>query len=90
MITIYLNSVQLSILLLLITVSEGLYFHIHEGERKCFIEEIPDDTLIGMFLFTFMAGSNCGPFLNQKSETTNASCLIPTPVASCRRLLESG
>ncbi|KAI1301616.1 Transmembrane emp24 domain-containing protein eca [Halotydeus destructor] len=26
--------------------ADGLYFHIQEGERKCFIEEIPDDTLI--------------------------------------------
>jgi len=27
-------------------VAQGLYFHIQEGERKCFIEEVPDDTLI--------------------------------------------
>lgn len=27
----------------------GLYFHIGETERKCFIEEVPDDTtVIGM------------------------------------------
>jgi len=24
----------------------GLYFHIGETERKCFIEEIPDDTTV--------------------------------------------
>ena len=24
----------------------GLYFHIGETERKCFIEEIPDDTMV--------------------------------------------
>ena len=29
-----------------ITEVHSLYFHIQEGERKCFIEEIPDDTLI--------------------------------------------
>lgn len=29
--------------------SSGLYFHIGETERKCFIEEIPDETtVIGM------------------------------------------
>ncbi len=25
---------------------EGLYFHIKETERKCFIEEVPDETLV--------------------------------------------
>jgi len=29
-----------------ITISSSLYFHISETERKCFIEEIPDDTLV--------------------------------------------
>ena len=24
----------------------GLYFHIGETERKCFIEEIPDETMV--------------------------------------------
>lgn len=24
----------------------GLYFHITETERKCFIEEIPDETMV--------------------------------------------
>jgi p24 family protein alpha len=28
--------------------TQGLYFHIGETERKCFIEELPDDvTVIG-------------------------------------------
>lgn len=25
---------------------ESLYFHIKETERKCFIEEVPDETLV--------------------------------------------
>lgn len=30
----------------------GLYFHIGETEKKCFIEEIPDETMvIGTLLF---------------------------------------
>ena len=29
-----------------IHVSNGLYFHIGETERKCFIEEIPDETMV--------------------------------------------
>jgi hypothetical protein len=27
-------------------VAQGLYFHIAETERKCFIEEIPDETMV--------------------------------------------
>ncbi len=30
----------------LIPISYSLFFHISESERKCFIEEIPDDTLV--------------------------------------------
>lgn len=30
----------------LIGLSQGLYFHIAETERKCFIEEIPDETTV--------------------------------------------
>ena len=26
--------------------AEGLYFHISETERKCFIEEVPAETMI--------------------------------------------
>lgn len=38
------------VLLVLVQKTDSLYFHIQEGERKCFIEEIPDDTLVvGMF-----------------------------------------
>lgn len=34
---------------LLLPVCSALYFHIGETERKCFIEEIPDETtVIGM------------------------------------------
>ena len=29
-----------------IPLSNGLYFHIAETERKCFIEEIPDETMV--------------------------------------------
>lgn len=33
-------------LFLLFDLTSALYFHIAEGERKCFIEEIPDDTTV--------------------------------------------
>ena len=26
--------------------SQGLYFHVREGERRCFIEEVPDATMV--------------------------------------------
>lgn len=31
----------------------GLYFHIGETERKCFIEEIPDETTVLGNLFNY-------------------------------------
>jgi len=34
------------ILLSLLCLSSGLYFHIGETEKKCFIEDIPDDTMV--------------------------------------------
>ena len=34
------------LLLCLCTAVSGLYFHIAETEKKCFIEEIPDDTIV--------------------------------------------
>ena len=38
------------LLLFLVRFSTGLYFHFLETERKCFIEEIPDDTMASFFL----------------------------------------
>ena len=32
--------------LVALPLSNGLYFHIAETERKCFIEEIPDETMV--------------------------------------------
>jgi hypothetical protein len=37
------------LLLIIVTVCHGLYFHIAETERKCFIEEIPDETTGELF-----------------------------------------
>ncbi|RLU19542.1 hypothetical protein DMN91_008099 [Ooceraea biroi] len=34
------------VLLCFLELGTGLYFHIGETERKCFIEEIPDDTTV--------------------------------------------
>lgn len=34
------------LLIVLINFSAALYFHIAETERKCFIEEIPDETMV--------------------------------------------
>ena len=36
----------LVILLSFLCLSSGLYFHIGETEKKCFIEDIPDDTMV--------------------------------------------
>lgn len=41
------KSISLVVLFVsLISVCQGLYFHIAETERKCFIEEIPDETTV--------------------------------------------
>lgn len=45
--------VLVSLFASLISICSGLYFHIAETERKCFIEEIPDETTVmGKFLFS--------------------------------------
>jgi hypothetical protein len=43
--------------------SSGLYFHIAETERKCFIEEIPDETMVtgDTFLHSKIQGNFIGP-----------------------------
>ena len=46
-----------SLLVIFLTVhfANGLYFHMGETEKKCFIEEIPDETMVigGFFSFIF-------------------------------------
>ena len=37
---------RMLVCLLVAPLSFGLYFHIGETERKCFIEEIPDETMV--------------------------------------------
>ena len=39
---------NLNIILVLLSLSYtyGLYFHMGETEKKCFIEEIPDETMV--------------------------------------------
>ena len=41
-----LRLVCVGLFLSLFGLSSGLYFHIAETERKCFIEEIPDETMV--------------------------------------------
>ena len=36
----------LTLLAVMCQLSAALYFHIAETERKCFIEEIPDETMV--------------------------------------------
>lgn len=47
--------IGLFIISLAISTVNSLYFHIAETERKCFIEEIPDDTtVIGMVYIVWL------------------------------------
>ena len=73
------------IALILVRSSFGLYFHISETERKCFIEEVPDETLVvgmSLWLIKTRIGLNC---LNCfPKATTNVNSLIPKPEDLCR------
>ena len=41
-------------------VTHALYFHISETERKCFIEEVPDETLVkGHIPFNILFRESC-------------------------------
>jgi len=47
------------ILLSFLCLSSGLYFHIGETEKKCFIEDIPDDTMVVGKALCWPKGSVC-------------------------------
>lgn len=80
------KSASLVLLLIsLVGLSHGLYFHIAETERKCFIEEIPDETtVIGKH-------SNCCDSSHNPHRllffqlTTKLSFMIHGQAASCLR-----
>jgi hypothetical protein len=36
----------LGVVLALLPFTNGLYFHMREGEKRCFIEEVPEDTVV--------------------------------------------
>ena len=40
------HSLYCVLVLVLVPLVSPLYFHIAETERKCFIEEIPDETMV--------------------------------------------
>lgn len=53
------NSIVYILFIYLIQFANGLYFHIGETERKCFIEEIPDETtVIGTTYYNFVFCNN--------------------------------
>lgn len=57
MVAVKMQSCVLSVLLLNVYYScvSSLYFHIGETEKKCFIEEIPDETMIiGQYILSSM------------------------------------
>lgn len=40
------NYLAIFLVVVIAQLANGLYFHIAETERKCFIEEIPDETTV--------------------------------------------
>ncbi|VDM85518.1 unnamed protein product [Strongylus vulgaris] len=41
--------IRLFLLACVLAACQALYFHIAETEKKCFIEEIPDETMVNLF-----------------------------------------
>lgn len=85
-------------LFLFLDLTSALYFHIAEGERKCFIEEIPDDTtVIGEEWSSIHLIGKCADkvFIDKLEVimrvcfqwTTRWSCMTPGRVGLCRQLL---
>ena len=66
--------------MVVLPLSNGLYFHIAETERKCFIEEIPDETMVTgkchILRNWFVAFSRMLSNLNLLQEITKYSCMI--------------
>ena len=68
-----LRFILLCLFLGLFGLSSGLYFHIAETERKCFIEEIPDETMVTgeKTVETFAAWMIIGSLTNNESILLN-------------------
>ena len=77
-------------ILLLPVFSSGLYFHIGETERKCFIEEIPDETMVtGESKIHNSHNVPClTVILSLKKETTKSSFMTQEPMASRPQVLK--
>lgn len=42
---------RLGLIAVLLGFSHALYFHMNEADKKCFIEEIPDETMVMLLDF---------------------------------------
>lgn len=61
-------------LVFLVNLCSGLYFHIGETERKCFIEEIPDETtVLGLFSILFIFSFQIFPELIHNFRTISVN-----------------
>ena len=45
----------------LVGAANGLFFHIKQGEVKCFVEEVPDETLVSGKTVPLFFQYQCGP-----------------------------
>lgn len=55
--------------LTLVGAAEGLYFHVREGERRCFVEEVPDDEIV-VGAYTFPEFGKAGEKTKEEHEPT--------------------
>ena len=69
--------------LTLVGAAEGLYFHVREGERRCFVEEVPDDEIV-VGAYTFPEFGKAGEKTKEEHEPT-VSEQVPLPQANAPR-----
>ena len=69
--------------LTLVGAAEGLYFHVREGERRCFVEEVPDDEIV-VGAYTFPEFGKAGEKTKEEHEPT-VSARVPLPQANAPR-----
>jgi len=89
------------VFLSVLCLSSGLYFHIGETEKKCFIEDIPDDTMVvGKTLFIFREKSTnhhqqqrkciVAIVIRQRSVMSDSNACEVTCNMICCREIQSG
>ena len=71
--------------ILVLPITSGLYFHIAETERKCFIEEIPDETMVTGKLLQVYRKKLKQKLMNLLQAIIRFNCTIQGPTDLLRK-----